>query len=130
VADGLILPVIVADGSPDPAPTDVIAYLIDGAPKAVTGDCADIGSMLQLMQGARRAGWQPAFAGRALGAGTDCDGGDTRRFEMWFGADAAGEPIKPACGDYTFDGSLTVVPRGGGKVVEAESTFNVKVTGC
>jgi len=132
VADGLVLPLIITKTSSDPpAPAKPLLYTLTGAPKTVVGECADVGNSLQLMQGSRRAGWQPGFVGQPFGSEPDCGGGSALPFALWFGADAKGTPTKPPapCGDYVFDGTLTVVPKNGEAVVD-ETKFYVKVTGC
>lgn len=129
ISDGAVLPIIITDAAPAPAPANPVAYSVASAPRNIVGDCADVGSALVLDQGSKRAPWQPAFVGQALGSGSDCEGGNTQRFSLWFGADPAGVPNQAACGDYSFAGTLTVVPTNG-DAVTSEADFGVQVNGC
>lgn len=124
-----VLPIIIPSGASTPAPASPVPYVASSGARRVTGDCANIGTSLQLMLGDRRAQWQPAFEGQAFGGAADCEGGDTQRFALWFGGDAQGAPVLVPCGDYYFDGVLTLVPANGDAVV-SEATFAVKVTDC
>lgn len=124
---GAVLPIVLTKGASAPAPASPAGFDTVGAPRNIVGDCADLGSTLTLVgSDGKRAKWQPAFQGQALGTGSDCDGGNTNRFALWFGANARGEPTSPPCGDYKFAGSITLVPTNGNPV-EADSTFGIKV---
>jgi hypothetical protein len=118
--------VVVGTGGA-PAPADPVAYSLKGAPRNIVGDCADSGTELVLREAGpagKRATWQPSLVGQALSSGSDCEGGNKQRFVLNFGGDAAAAP--PACGDYVFTGTLTLLPNNGDSV-EGTETFPVKV---
>jgi hypothetical protein len=128
VGNGAVLPVLIPSGGAGPLPADPIVFSVGNATKNIVGDCADLGSAMMMMQAKKRAPWQPAFVGQALTSGSDCEGGNTQRFSLWFGGNAQGTPSSPppACGDYTFGGTLTLLPTNGDPVV-SEVRFPVRV---
>lgn len=124
----LLVPAAARGAAAAPLPAQPAAFTWLNASRNIVGDCADIGSSMILSnkKGAR-ALWQPAFVGQPFGSGSDCEGGDTSRFSLWFGGDSSGKSVSPRCGDYSFQGALTLLPTNGGAVV-SEAKFPVRVS--